>query len=572
MDVLTLAMLGALSFAAPAQDRKAPVTWHVSSGGSDVTGDGTAARPFATPQKGVDAAQPGDTVRVQAGLYRASVTFPRSGTATSRITLEGEAGTTLDGGVRIAGWETDPERPGSGVYRKSVAALPFTPGHMTWNGKYILRLNEGQESLKAADAYYARLTAPPDDKSWDGVEAFFGTRDGHTYVRFRNREDPNREDISFGKNGGARDSGVVNLPGVSFITLRGFTIRGGGNGVLVSHGANDNIIEDNFILNGRNGVLINGQATKPVPCHRNVVRRNRITLNYVDDLSPRNPRHGYIWKQFKEASDTDRRGVYLYYAGDDNRVHDNTIYQHWDGVQDSAGGATREEYAGFSRRLKVFNNTIRDMGDDALEPTGGEIDAEWHDNLLENALIGIRIKDVKTGPCYIYRNRSSSGPKMSDIAPRDLFYFAGSDGTVYLYHNSFASVTGLMMGSTTPERGAPNLWFLNNIFSNERFWATTPKWSFDAHAHYNWAGGDARRHPWMAESNVIAEGVRLWDAKSPTFLLTAESPALEKGIDLSKPVLLDGKMLGPLPGMEPKYFSGTKPDLGAVQYQRPQEK
>lgn len=558
MGLVFLGLLGAL-----AQD---PAVWHVAPDGSDANGDGSAARPFATPQKGVDAARPGDTVRVRAGFYRATVTFPRSGAATSRITLEGEPGATLDGGVVVTGWEPDPERGASGVYRKNAEALPFPLYHMTWNGKYVLRLNAGQDSLKTPEAYYARLTAPPEDRSWDGVEAFFGTRDGYAYVRFRNKEDPNREKITFGKAGGSRGSGVVNLPGVSFITVRGFTLQGGGDGVHVSHGAHDNLIEDNFIVNGRNGVLINGQATTPVPCHRNVVRRNRITLNYVDDLSPRNPRHGHIWKQFKEASDTDRRAVYLYYAGDDNRVHDNTIYQHWDGVQDSAGGATREEYASFSRRLKVYNNTIRDMGDDALEPTGGEIDAEWNDNLLENALIGIRIKDVKTGPCYIYRNRSASGPKASEITPRDLFYFAGSDGAVYLYHNTFASGTGLMMGSTTPERGAPNLWFLNNVFSNERFWVTTPKWSFDAHAHHNWVGGDARRHAWMSENNIFAEGVRLWDAAKPDFLLHADSPAREKGLDLSKPVLLEGKTFGPLPGMEPGYFSGARPDLGAVQF------
>lgn len=572
MGVWGFAFLGVLSFGVPAQDRKPPATWHVSPTGSDATGDGSARRPFATPQKGVDVAEPGDTVRVHAGFYRTTVTFPRSGTATARITLEGDPETTLDGGVLIIGWEPDPDRPGSGVYRKSIDTLPFTPYHMTWNNKHVLRLNAGQESLKTAEAYYARLTAPPEDKSWDGVEAFFGTRDGHAYVRFRNKENPNHEKIGFGKSSGALDSGVVNLPGVSFITVRGFTIQGGANSVNICRGAHDNIVEHNLLLNGRNGVYINGKASPPAPCHRTLVRHNRITLNYVHDLSPRHPLHGYIWKQFKEVSDFDRRGVYLFYAGDDNQVHDNTIYQHWDGVQDSAGGETREEYAGYARRLKVYNNTIRDMGDDALEPTGGEIDAEWNDNLLENALIGIRVKDVKAGPCYIYRNRSSSGPGGGGITPRDIFFFAGSQGTVYLYHNSFASHAGLMMGSTTPERGAPNTWFLNNVFSNERFWVTTPKWTFDAHAHYNWCGGDARRYDWMAEDNLIAPGARLWDAKNPTFLLTPESPAREKGVDLSKPVLLEGKTFGPLPGMKPGYFSGARPDLGAVQFHRPGEK
>ena len=36
-----------------------PTVWHVALDGSDATGDGSAARPFASPQKGVDAAQIG---------------------------------------------------------------------------------------------------------------------------------------------------------------------------------------------------------------------------------------------------------------------------------------------------------------------------------------------------------------------------------------------------------------------------------------------------------------------------------------------------------------------------------
>ena len=387
-------------------------------------------------------------------------------------------------------------------------------------------------------------------------------------MRFRNKQDPNLEDVTFNKSSRLRDGGAVNIVGVGFITVRGFTIQGAASGVHIRSGAHDNIVEKNSIFHGNHSVFIYGDKPR-APCHRNIVRNNKMTLNYIHDLSALHPLHAHIWDQFKLFSDTDRHGVYLLYAGDDNEVYDNEIYQHWDGVQDSAGGETREEYATYCRRLKVYGNSILEMGDDALEPTGGEIDAEWHDNVCQNALINIRIKDIKTGPCYVYGNRFCTGPgEGGHGGGRDIYFFAGSDATVYLYHNSFASNSGLVMGSTTPERGAPNTWFINNIFSNATFWKTTPKWNFNAHAHANWCGGDATLGGWLTGNNFVAPGVRLWDAKNPSFLLTAESPVLGKGIDLSKPTTLDGKTIGPMPGMKPGCFRGAKPDLGAIQFKQ----
>jgi hypothetical protein len=50
-------------------------TWHVATDGSDITGDGSEAKPFATIQQGIVMASDGDTVLVHPGIYRETIDF-----------------------------------------------------------------------------------------------------------------------------------------------------------------------------------------------------------------------------------------------------------------------------------------------------------------------------------------------------------------------------------------------------------------------------------------------------------------------------------------------------------------
>jgi len=90
---LGLVLSGALLTSSGACSSKQPKS--AATGATIVVAKSGGA--YSTIQAGLNAAQPGDTVDVQAGTYNERVTFPRSGTAGKYITLRGEPGAIIDG-------------------------------------------------------------------------------------------------------------------------------------------------------------------------------------------------------------------------------------------------------------------------------------------------------------------------------------------------------------------------------------------------------------------------------------------------------------------------------------------
>jgi hypothetical protein len=53
----------------------------------------------------------------------------------------------------------------------------------------------GFEALATPADAIVRYPGSPDFRYWDGIEALFGYRDGVTYIRFRNGDDPNGKNV-----------------------------------------------------------------------------------------------------------------------------------------------------------------------------------------------------------------------------------------------------------------------------------------------------------------------------------------------------------------------------------------
>lgn len=533
---------------------------HVAPTGND-SAAGTNAAPLRTVQAGINRAIAGDTVVVHAGVYRERLTFPRSGTAGNPIVVSGQPGAAIDGGDYFSGWERVTSLAGN-VWR--LAGSPYGRSiemSLTWKRKYILGVREelmatiGLDALARGPESWDAYDGTP-YRSWNGIQALFGRLDGYTYLGFGDSTiNPNAEVIAFAPEKTAGASLLIDSR--NWITVRGLSVYNGKFQVYLT-AANDCIVEDNTLRGGQHTVFVTGNSAR---CQ---IRRNDISLDYVHSLDPMDSRHWFIWGVFKGISYWDREGVLLEAIGADNEVHHNYIHQHWGGVQNF----------GSSLRLKVHHNVIDRIADDGLEPTGDQTDAQWFNNDVSRCNILYRHKGMRsTDTMYVYGNRfyAETSAAWFPHGPEALgiYFFIGTAGRTYFYHNSFAAKQGIATGSTSPTTGLPNTWMVNNIVSVDRFWGgagdfpTLPK--FD----YNYVGSDlAARLSWWGTNGVMAKPGKLWDTTTkPDFLLTATSPARQIGIDLSQPWTMNGVTHPALPGMSPGYFSGVRPDVGAYQYQ-----
>jgi hypothetical protein len=570
----------------------AAAEYHVAQKHAQASDDnpGTAQRPWRSISHAAEVLQPGDTVIVHEGIYPESVAIKTSGGPGRPILFQGEPGpngewrTIVDRSVPVGKWEPAPEI-GRRLYK--ATQLQLAPYSMTLDDKQLARIRDDYMRGTEGPEY---LTLPPDAPNkdgagdgisfWDGVEALYGHREGVTYIRFRNGDDPNGMNLKAAPAGGG-----FTLTDKSHIVIRGFMIRGAQDSVLIEGArAQHNTVESNYLMNGHNRVVIRDGAA------HNIVRDNEMTPAYFGYASPgawgtdKPTKHtmirDHIYRVFKYVvgpNSSDDHGVLVRSAGEGNEVSGNRIFAGLIGVS-----------CGRAPRLRVHHNVIHNMSSIGIltsEDGGkGVHDGEFYENLVYDCNINLRI----------HHYNAPRDNQRREFHYRNLFYQPEGLGNhifvhwlndqwppetehpeIWLYHNTFVGGHRALQpsGWATKGGGLCNTRMLNNILSAPMFcYASTQFISGRAMMglfDYNWVGGVYHHGvpAWFGEHNINAEGRRLWPHdKMPDFRLPADSPARGKGIDLSTPFTVDGTTYDPLPGMKPGYFHGAAPDVGALQY------
>lgn len=532
------------------------------------------AGPFQTIQSALDVAQPGDTVQVNPGVYREHLVFKTGGAPGQPVTLQGKEGAIIDGSKDIKlDWQPA-EDIAPGVYRAPVDFSPYT---ITADGKIVTTLDEKRVDPAIQHPERDNLRWPSVFKGgtgpagWAGVKALtmYRTKEKDLLIKFRKNLDPRTMQITVSPKNPA-----VSITNMTDCVVRGFTMQNCSYGVRIE-GAKNITVEKNKIGPADYGVHIEGKSSK---C---IVRNNEMTMAPYSGADPWRDGSWDNWQAHKNGGFYDRYAVRIA-ESKDCEVANNFIHDHWDGVQTGWPGAP-EDNGG----MNVHDNVFYNIFDDSMETSGGQADSRWHNNYVEKARVAIRIKNPDYGPLYIYRNVFIGNKNDMVIWSSGKSY---KPAEVWVYQNTCTSDVSLGTNYAKGEAATSNYHILNNIFwclsslRRELSYAL-PDWESDNNVYVRVTLENPR--PWVTESDGFDQANRQekWDKSQeqsrqanidknsvwiatgqPGFVdvanrnltLTDTSPAHAAGRDLSK----NEK---PLPGCEPGYFKGDKPNAGALQ-------
>lgn len=255
---LFVAVLAALALSTPLQAR----TFHVSIRGSDAN-SGTEAAPLRTIQHAADLAQPGDAIRVHAGIYRERVNPPRGGTSdANRIVYEAapDEKVVITGAEEMKRWVKVQEDVWKVTIPNSFFGS-FNPYSDLIHGDWFTPMgrNHHTGAVYLDGNWLAEAASFGDVLKPMGSEAlWFGKVDSENttiWAQFKG-VDPNRENVEINVR---QTVFYPEKTGIDYITVRGFTLEDAATpwapptaeqiGVIGPHWSKGWIIENNVIRN-----------------------------------------------------------------------------------------------------------------------------------------------------------------------------------------------------------------------------------------------------------------------------------------------------------------------------------
>lgn len=580
--------------------------WHVAHNGAD-DNSGTAEHPFATVGRALkQAAGDGGLIRIGPGTFNEALHIEDGGTAEQPLILEGTRGangeylTTLGAGQGVDpdSWEAAFDI-GPNVYRNT--GFPYEPALLTVDGRYVAHIHrdnytrrrgkvDGDRPWHASHAYGQPLAmlAWPEEQTVHTYSAhaveipFFETlgavyahdsdpATGVTYLRIAGGAHPRDHAVSISPGGA-----VIHIQQASHVHLRGLNIERGELGVHVE-GANarHNVIDDCHIRHGRIRVLISYKAA------HTTVKNSHLDIAFYGTRpgawgghNPATARRAYVYDFFKRlagsGSGSDDRAV---------RVQNGALYttvenNHLDG---GLVAVTSTSNTG----LVVRGNLIHDFSSVGLSIITGSMDAHFHDNLIFNCNKNIRLHRLNQDGghrVFIYRNLLLQPDDFGDhifthamtedqLAGMGIEAYAEPE--IAIYQNTFIGGHRFFVKTSRMRHGVPQFRFINNIITTQEPFHRLGEDSVVGVFDYNWivfpADAGSHRPAWFGAHNInAADQPPLWtDGGASGFY--PPPPVRGKGIDLSRPFTIGGVTYKPLPGMEPGYFSGERPALGAIQ-------
>jgi hypothetical protein len=255
-------------------------------------------------------------------------------------------------------------------------------------------------------------------------------------------------------NGGS-NAQAINVD-ANYVVVRGFTVKGGNNGIQVQPGRHDVVIEENDVSGWGRLDYVNGGGWKigvdedsgitakcysAAGAYRMIVQRNKV----------HDPRYGAnSWDWGHPAGPT---GISFYECGDNNVIRYNEVtsssVQHY--YNDAIGGGSNDSNKGApGADSDIYGNIASGSWDDGIEAEGGGRNVRVWGNYVDDTTVGIATTPVAIGPIYVFRNVYNHSRQLvlpaPDLDERNNAFKSGSwsgygDGRRYVFHNTVLQPT-----------------------------------------------------------------------------------------------------------------------------------
>ncbi|EIP97925.1 hypothetical protein OpiT1DRAFT_02375 [Opitutaceae bacterium TAV1] len=523
---------------------------------------------FPTLQSAVDAARPGDNLRILPGIYHENIRITgKHAPADNPITLE--PADKAPSSVIIDGADPELQRASPAAPLTRWRPLP-DPAHgweadvpWTWTAR------ESRALLTWASHADERLIAAHHNEDFflrgPRGDAFWRTGGSGEKVRLRlaDGRDPNTVPLNIGTA-----EGIIQLTDSTGWIIRGLTLRHAGfAGVhLNGSGVADITLEDLTIHTAFRGISTEEIRNRS---RRITIRRCRIQNFWNFDWEWRQGYRDTLSSSDEETAPMRGHGIRL--RADDSEIANCEIAGGWDGM--SVQG----------RNITLHHNLVHHTSDDMIElESNNTANLRFHDNVGFKLFVGISIVSDRPGPIHIYRNHIQTTDTIRVEGETRRYGYPikmgndwgpGAHG-IYIYQNTFVSNGRSVFVATRPPRYRPENWrdlaFVNNIFQRNRRSAPVGFEGMGPAANnIRWEGNlftwdaDLKRlaeiDPAFATAGIVADP-RLTDpASSPidARLVAADSPARASGSRLP--------LEAGWPDSYPSPADNTaRPDIGAL--------
>lgn len=514
--------------------------WVDASSGLD-SNPGSGALPFATIQRGADAAQPGDRVRVRPGVYRENVVPPRGGSPAAPIRFIAEgAGVVLEG--------ADPAIQAGAAWTQVTANVWSTP---FVGGTYYVAVDDARVYDYPS---LAQLIAEDGDVGQPGVIAggyFVDTVAALLYVATPDHDSPSRHQVHVA----VLEYGFL-LDTLTDVVIEGFEIRHMGRSANYGIGVD---IRDSARCWVRGNDIHHLNAG--VRVRRAMASENVIEDNQVRDTSV----YGWPWASVK--AHTPEASAISVTHGHGNVVRRNRTEGSFNGIYTGAFGDADEEIA---RDTDIHDNCLALHGDDGLELEGAQRNVRAWRNVVSGVYNAVSLAPIEAGPVFLVRN------VLDGYKEHALKVNNGTYGAVFVYHTTAIP----QPGSAFPDAQAiaPTLPFgaittRNNVWEANRYvieygdvsllspidWDNDDLYSHDSEGAGRFVKWLDVRYANLAELQASGTIERGGLSVRPTYenpvggdyRLTAGHPLVDAGVVVS--------------GIDDQGFAGSAPDLGAVE-------